>query len=73
MSEMRSGSPKEVSVEELKELVKLWIRSEYAFRIGDRAFTREAQGWLLTAERRLRRAATGKGTLDGAFREIEGC
>ncbi len=51
----------------LTELVRRWIRAEHVFRFGSRAYTKQAEEWLLEAEQRLRKVVTGKRQLVDAY------
>ncbi len=54
----------------LVELVRQWIRAEYEFRLGSRAYTKQAEEWLLRSEQRLRRAVTGERELLDAYEVV---
>lgn len=51
----------------LKQAVRNWVQAEFDFRCGRWAYTAETQARYITAERKLRRALTGKGELGKAF------
>lgn len=51
-------------------LVKQWIRAEYQYRLGDRAYTKTAENWMLQAEECLRRAVTKKRKLSEAYEVV---
>ncbi len=57
--------------DKLTRAVEQWIRAEWCFRLGPYPYTREAEGWLLQAERKLRRALTGKGKLGDAHKVLK--
>ena len=57
---------------DLEQAVANWIRAEYQFRLGGSAFQMEQQVWYCRAERRVRKALTGSGSLEEAFQRIGG-
>lgn len=54
----------------LEKAVGQWINAEWEFRCGSMAYRADPAEWLLKAERKLRRALTGKGDLDDAHTEL---
>ena len=48
---------------DIEAKVANWIRADYEFRFGSYAFSQDRQDWLVRAERELREALTGEGTL----------
>lgn len=55
---------------EIKTATENWIRAEYEFRVGPRAYCTETEDWYAKATIRLRRALTGFGELAEACREL---
>jgi len=58
------------NLERVVNAVKLWIRAEYQFRLGNQAYSDETTKWYLRAERRLRRIAAGSSDLEKAAKSI---
>ena len=54
----------------LAEAVAAWIRAEHHFRFGPNAYRQQELDWYVKAERRLRRALTGKGNLEEAYQAM---
>ena len=50
-----------------EEAIKAWIRAEWEFRLGPRAYSEWAQDLFTGAEDNLRKALTGSATLVDAY------
>lgn len=61
-----------VDPDELEQAVSVWVRCEWAYRLGPNAYQTPEQDELIKAEERLRRALTGKGSLGAAFERLGG-
>ena len=55
----------------LRRLIANWVRAEWEYRLGSRAYMRVTQEWLETCERRMRRALTGEKALDLAYEKLK--
>ena len=59
------------SSDDLAGAVANWIRADYEFRLGKQPYRTQTQEWLVKAEVRLRRALTGKGQLESAYKTLK--
>ena len=57
---------------EVKQAIRKWIRTEFAFRFGPGAYLSETQTAYLVAEAELRECVTGERLLSFAGKEL-GC
>lgn len=55
----------------LATAIRRWVRAEWEFRYGPRAYTRQTEDWYIAAERALRRLVTGRGGLPAAMAELD--
>lgn len=53
------------------DAVANWIRAEYHFRCGSRAYTKSAEERYVDAMELLRKAVTGKRRLSNAYRVLK--
>ena len=55
---------------DLEQAVANWVRAEWNFRLGPKAYRGDTQEMLLEAEKQLRQALTGKRPLDKAYMKL---
>lgn len=60
------GMNKQEAKDDVGVAATAWVRADWEFRLGPRAFTRAAQDGLVRAEADLRKAITGRDSLAAA-------
>jgi hypothetical protein len=56
---------------DIEQAVANWMRAEYNFRLGPKAYRGDTQDMLLEAEKQLRQALTGKRQLERAYEKLK--